>query len=101
MGFKSKLWAFVAGIGSLAVAILAFFLGTKRTQPTEVDLERVKKEAEEEIEKTPAKDLVANSVNADKHSTAISQLQSGFKSRTEERLQNLLNGAGDSAGKGD
>lgn len=101
MGFKSKLWAFVAGIGSLAVAILAFFLGTKKSQPTEINLERVKKEAEEEIENTPAKELVAESVNADEHSATISKLQSEFKSRTESRLQDLFHGAGDSAGKRD
>ena len=94
MGIKARFWAFMAGFGGAIAAILAFIFSRKK-EPENLDLEKIKTETEVKIENTQAQDLVNASCRADQHHATVGRIQQELRHKTNNHLQNLLSGAGD------
>lgn len=94
MEIKARLWAFMAGFGGAIAAILAFIF-TRKKEPENLDLEKIKTETEVKIENTQAQDLVNASGRADQHHATVGRVQQELRDKTNKHLQNLLSGAGD------
>lgn len=94
MEIKARFWAFMAGFGGAIAAILAFIF-TRKKEPENLDLEKIKTETEVKIENTQAQDLVNASSRADQHHATVGRIQQELRDKTNKHLQNLLSGAGD------
>lgn len=94
MEIKARFWAFMAGFGGAIAAILAFIF-TRKKEPENLDLEKIKTETEVKIENTQAQDLVNASSRADQHHATVGRIQQELRHKTNKHLQNLLSGAGD------
>lgn len=77
-------------------AAAGLLLSLRRKEPSlpAGESRRVKEEKEQEIEKTRAQDLVANSGRADSHDANVESLCAEFRERSGDKVGKLLQGGG-------